>query len=263
MQALEGSSPGARDALLALTVDLKLSQQGIIRALEYARDKFPSYSNITEAFYYGLIMQGYRVDIWVLDMALQRLRRNFGSQCCGVFRLETRLILQGIFGVPTAQHVSLQEWSAQPSAWGGGQPSRSTVTAQTQHATLKEWSVQPSTWSSGQLSRSAVSAPTQHTSLQEWSTQPSAWSGGQPLRSAVAAPTEHAITTEPSPSQRVFNSNSNSGNGYQHTAAWSGSSLPEPWPTSQQMYSTSGTHVTTPNVTYNSAEVKYLDRSPG
>jgi hypothetical protein len=234
MQALEGSSPGARDALLALTVDLKLSQQGIIRALEYARDKSPSYSNITEAFYYGLIMQGYRVDIWVLDMALQRLRRNFGSQCCGVFRLETRLILQGIFGVPTAQHVSLQEWSAQPSAWGGGQ-----------------------------LSRSVVSAPTQHTSLQEWSTQPSSWSGGQPLRSAVAAPTEHAITTEPSPSQRVFNSNSNSGNGYQHTAAWSGSSLPEPWSTSQQMYSTSGTHVTTPNVTYNSAEVKYLDRSPG
>jgi hypothetical protein len=130
--------------------------------------------------------------------------------------------------VPTAQHVSLQEWSTQPSAWGSGQPSRSAVTAQ-------------------------------HVPLQERSAQTSACSGGRPLR---PVPTQPTITTVPGSSQSVFNSNPNSGNGYQHTAAWSGSSLPESWPTSQQIYSTSGTHVTgSPNVANNPAEGQFTGRS--
>ena len=142
MQALEGSSPGARDALLALSVDLRLPHHTVIKALEYAWDNSSSHSNAAEALDFGFIMQGCFVEIRLLDMALQRLRRNFGSQCCGAYRLKTGLMFQGILGVSTAQHVSLQEWSAQPSAWGSGRPSsRSAVTAQ--HVSLQEWSAQP------------------------------------------------------------------------------------------------------------------------
>ena len=310
MQALEGSSPGARDALLALSVDLRLPHHAVIKALEYAWDNSSSHSNAAEALDFGFIMQGCFVEIRVLDMALQRLRRNFGSQCCGAYRRETGLIFQGILGVSTAQHVSLQEWSAQPSAWGG-RPLRSTVTAQ--HVSLQDWSAQPSAWSIGQLSQNAVTAPTQHASLQEWPAQSSTWSGEYSLRSAASAPTQHVslqersaqnpacsagqpirrevptptqptTTTVPDSSQGVFNSNSNSGisyqhtatwsgssqrvsnpdigDGYQHTSAWSASSLPESWLTSQQMSSVSGTHVTgLPNVANNPAEDQSTGRS--
>lgn len=109
MQALEGSSPGARDALLAMSVDLRLPYYNIIKALEYAWDNSSSHSSAVEALDYGFMMQGCFVDIRVLRMALQRLRGNFGSQCCGVYGLETRLIPQGIIGHPTVQHVPLQE----------------------------------------------------------------------------------------------------------------------------------------------------------
>ena len=283
MQALEGSSPGARDALLALSVDLRLPHHAVIKALEYAWDNSSSHSNAAEALDFGFIMQGCFVEIRLLDMALQRLRRNFGSQCCGAYRLETGLMFQGILGVATAQHVSLQEWSAQPSAWGSGRPSsRSAVTAQ--HVSLQEWSAQPFARSIGQLSQNAVTAPTQHASLQERSAQNPACSGGQPVRREVPAPTQPTTTTVPDSSQGVFNSNSNAGisyqhtaawsgssqlvsnpnigNGYQQTSAWSGSSLPESWLTSQQMSSASGTHVTgSPNVANNPAEVQFTGRS--
>ena len=112
MQALEGSSSGARDALLALSVDLRLSHHAVIKALEYAWDNSSSHSDAAAALDFGFIMQGCFVDIRVLDMALQRLRRNFGSQCCGAYRRETGLIFQGILGVSTAQHVSLAIFSA-------------------------------------------------------------------------------------------------------------------------------------------------------
>ena len=283
MQALEGSSPGARDALLALSVDLRLPHHAVIKALEYAWDNSSSHSNAAEALDFGFILQGCFVEIRFLDMALQRLRRNFGSQCCGAYRLETGLMLQGILGVSTAQHVSLQEWSAQPSAWGSGRPSsRSAVTAQ--HVSLQEWSAQPFARSIGQLSQNAVTAPTQHASLQERSAQNPACSGGQPVRREMPAPTQPTTTTVPDSSQGVFNSNSNAGISYQHTAAWSGSSqlvsnpnigngyqqtsawsgcsLPESWLTSQQMSSASGTHVTgSPNVANNPAEVQFTGRS--
>ena len=223
MQALEGSSPGARDALLALSVDLRLPHHAVIKALEYAWDNSSSHSNAAEALDFGFILQGCFVEIRFLDMALQRLRRNFGSQCCGAYRLKTGLMFQGILGVSTAQHVSLQEWSAQPSAWGSGRPSsRSAVTAQ--HVSLQEWSAQPFARSIGQLSQNAVTAPTQHASLQERSAQNPACSGGQPVRREVPAPTQPTTTTVPDSSQGVFNSNSNAGISYQHTAAWSGSS---------------------------------------
>jgi hypothetical protein len=282
MQALEGSSPGARDALLALSVDLRLPHHDVIKALEYAWDNSSSHPSAAAALDFGFIMQGCFVDIRVLEMALQRLRRNFGSQCCGVYRLETRLMFQGILGPPTAQHVSLQEWSIQPSAWGNGQPSRSAVTAPTQHASLQESSAQSSTWNCGQPLQSAVNTPAQHVYLQERSAQTSACSGGQPLRSEVPTPLQPTTTTVPGSSERVFNSNSNSGNGngnqhtasrsgssqhvfnpnfgngYQHTSARSGSSP------SQQMYSTSGTHVTgSPNVANDPAEVQYTGQSTG
>lgn len=283
MQALEGSSPGARDALLALSVDLRLPHHAVIKALEYAWDNSSSHSNAAEALDFGFILQGCFVEIRFLDMALQRLRRNFGSQCCGAYRLKTGLMFQGILGVSTAQHVSLQEWSAQPSAWGSGRPSsRSAVTAQ--HVSLQEWSAQPFARSIGQLSQNAVTAPTQHASLQERSAQNPACSGGQPVRREVPAPTQPTTTTVPDSSQGVFNSNSNAGisyqhtaawsgssqlvsnpnigNGYQQTSAWSGSSLPESWSTSQQMSSASGTHVTgSPNVANNPAEVQFTGRS--
>ena len=312
MQALEGSSPGARDALLALSVDLRLPHHAVIKALEYAWDNSSSHSNAAEALDFGFILQGCFVEIRFLDMALQRLRRNFGSQCCGAYRLKTGLMFQGILGVSTAQHVSLQEWSAQPSAWGSGRPSsRSAVTAQhvslqewsaqpfarsigqlsqnavtapAQHASLQEWPAQASTWSGGQSYRSAVSAPSQHVSLQERSAQNPACSGGQPVRREVPAPTQPTTTTVPDSSKGVFNSNSNAGisyqhtaawsgssqlvsnpnigNGYQQTSAWSGASLPESWSTSQQMSSASGTHVTgSPNVANNPAEVQFTGRS--
>jgi hypothetical protein len=222
-------------------------------------------------------------------------------------------MFQGIFGAPTAQHVSLEEWSAEPSAWGSGssvwgsgQTSRSAVTAQ--HVPLQEWSAgpsaQPSAWSIGQLLERAVTAPTQHAALEEWPAQPSTWNDGQPSRSAVNTPDQHVSlqersaqtsacsgeqpllpaptqptdTTVPDSSQRMFNSNCNSGNGYQHTATQSGSSQhvfnpnfgnghqhtsaqPGSSP-SQQMYSTSGTHVTgSPNVANNPAEVQSKGRS--
>ena len=283
MQALEGSSPGARDALLALSVDLRLPHHAVIKALEYAWDNSSSHSNAAEALDFGFILQGCFVEIRFLDMALQRLRRNFGSQCCGAYRLKTGLMFQGILGVSTAQHVSLQEWSAQPSAWGSGRPSsRSAVTAQ--HVSLQEWSAQPFARSIGQLSQNAVTAPTQHASLQERSAQNPACSGGQPVRREMPAPTQPTTTTVPDSSQGVFNSNSNAGisyqhtaawsgssqlvsnpnigNGYQQTSAWSGSSLPESWLTSQQMSSASGTHVTgSPNVANNPAEVQFTGRS--
>ena len=283
MQALEGSSSGARDALLALSVDLRLSHHAVIKALEYAWDNSSSHSNAAEALDFGFILQGCFVEIRFLDMALQRLRRNFGSQCCGAYRLKTGLMFQGILGVSTAQHVSLQEWSAQPSAWGSGRPSsRSAVTAQ--HVSLQEWSAQPFARSIGQLSQNAVTAPTQHASLQERSAQNPACSGGQPVRREMPAPTQPTTTTVPDSSQGVFNSNSNAGisyqhtaawsgssqlvsnpnigNGYQQTSAWSGSSLPESWLTSQQMSSASGTHVTgSPNVANNPAEVQFTGRS--
>ena len=253
MQELEGSSPDARDALLALSEDLRLPYHDVIKALEYAWDNRSSHTSAAEALDFGFIMTGCFVDIRVLNMALQKLRRNFGSQCCGWYRLETGLMFQGILVVPTAQHVSLQQWSAQPSAWAGGQ------------------------------SRSAANTPAQHVSLQKWSAQPSAWSGGRPLQSALTVPTQPTITTVPGSSQRMFNPNSNSSISYQYTAAWLGSSqrlfnpnfsdgrqrtstsdssLSGSWPTSQQTHSTSGTNVTgSPNVANNPTEYQFTGDS--
>lgn len=215
-------------------------------------------------------------------MALQKLRRNFGSQCCGWYRLETGLMFQGILVVPTAQHVSLQGWSAQPSARGGRRPLQSAVTAPSQHGFPQQWSAQPSAWAGGQ-SRSAANTPAQHVSLQKWSAQPSAWSGGRPLQSALTVPTQPTITTVPGSSQRMFNPNSNSSISYQYTAAWLGSSqrlfnpnfsdgrqrtstsdssLSGSWPTSQQTHSTSGTNVTgSPNVANNPTEYQFTGDS--
>jgi hypothetical protein len=224
MQALEGSSPGARDALLALSVDLRLPHHDVIKALEYAWDNSSSHPSAAAALDFGFIMQGCFVDIRVLEMAVQRLRRNFGSQCCGVYRLETRLMFQGILGPPTAQHVSLQEWSIQPSAWGSGQPSRSEVPTPLQPTTTTVPGSSERVFNSN--SNSGNGNGNQHTASRSGS------------------------------SQHVFNPNF--GNGYQHTSARSGSSP------SQQMYSTSGTHVTgSPNVANDPAEVQYTGQSTG
>lgn len=79
MQASDGSSPGARYALLDMSANLRLHPIIVARALEYAFDNLSFFSSARQAVYFGIVRQEYCVDLQTLDAALQRLRSNFGG----------------------------------------------------------------------------------------------------------------------------------------------------------------------------------------
>lgn len=79
MQAPDGSSLGARSVLLAIAADLNLHHLVVVRALEYAFDNLSSFPSASEAVYFGIIRQGYCVDMQIFGDAVLRLRRNFGG----------------------------------------------------------------------------------------------------------------------------------------------------------------------------------------
>lgn len=75
----DNSSLPARTALLALAADLQLHPVVLTRALEYALDHLSSFPSAAEAVCFGVVRQGYCVDMQILSVALLRLRRNFGG----------------------------------------------------------------------------------------------------------------------------------------------------------------------------------------
>lgn len=79
MQATDGSSSGARSALIAMSGDLKLPPIVLARALEYAFDNLSTFPNAGQAVGFGIIRQGHCVNIQILEFALQRLRLHFGG----------------------------------------------------------------------------------------------------------------------------------------------------------------------------------------
>lgn len=80
MQAPDGSTPGARSALFVMAADLQLHPVVVVRALKYASDNFLYFSSASQAFYVGIIQQGSSVEASVLEVALQRLRADFGGE---------------------------------------------------------------------------------------------------------------------------------------------------------------------------------------
>lgn len=79
MQAPDGSSTGARSALMAIAADLKLPPHIMARALEYAFDNLRTFPSASQALCFGIVQQGYYVDTQLMEIALQRLRRRFGG----------------------------------------------------------------------------------------------------------------------------------------------------------------------------------------
>jgi hypothetical protein len=64
---------------MAMAADLKLHPVVLARALEYAFDNISTFPSAEQAVCFGIVRQGLCVDMWILDVALHRLRRNFGS----------------------------------------------------------------------------------------------------------------------------------------------------------------------------------------
>lgn len=79
MQAPDGSSVGARAALLRLSIDLRLHPSVVATALEYTFDNHASFPSASHALCCSIVSQGYCVDTQILHVALQKLRRNFGG----------------------------------------------------------------------------------------------------------------------------------------------------------------------------------------
>ncbi|KAH6633524.1 hypothetical protein C7974DRAFT_173629 [Boeremia exigua] len=110
MQASDGSSPGARSALLAMADNLQLHPIIIARALEYAFDNISSFPTTEQALCFGIVRQGHYVDMQVLDLALHRLRTDYG----------------GVFHVPVVHNGALGHWK------GHGQSPYAAVNARRQ-----------------------------------------------------------------------------------------------------------------------------------
>ncbi|KAJ4993719.1 hypothetical protein SVAN01_00773 [Stagonosporopsis vannaccii] len=79
MRAPDSSSPGARSALMAMAADLKVPPIIMAQALEYAFDNLRIFPNASRALCCGIYRQGYYADTQIMDIALQRLRMNFGG----------------------------------------------------------------------------------------------------------------------------------------------------------------------------------------
>ena len=79
MQTPDGNSAGARSALMAMAADLKLHPVILARALEYVLHNISTIPNAEQAVCFVIVRQGLYVDMQLLDVALQRLRRDFGG----------------------------------------------------------------------------------------------------------------------------------------------------------------------------------------
>lgn len=89
MQAPDGSSPGARSALMAFAIDLKVPPIVMARALEVAFDNLRIFPNASRALCCAIAKEGYYVDAQIMDVALQRLRMKFGGIFHHVWRRST------------------------------------------------------------------------------------------------------------------------------------------------------------------------------
>jgi hypothetical protein len=79
MLANDGSSPGGRAALLRLSMDLKLHPTIVAAALEYAFDHQHAFPDASQSLCFGIVRQGYCANMQMLELALQRLQKDFGG----------------------------------------------------------------------------------------------------------------------------------------------------------------------------------------
>lgn len=79
MQASDGSSPGGRAALLRLSMDLKLHPTIVAAALEYAFDYQHAFPDAVQALCFGTVRQGRSMNMRMLELALQKLQKDFAG----------------------------------------------------------------------------------------------------------------------------------------------------------------------------------------
>jgi len=79
MQASDGSSPGGRAALLRLSMDLQLHPIIVAVALEYAFDYQHAFPDAIQALCLSIVGRGHHANIQMLEVALQKLQKDFGG----------------------------------------------------------------------------------------------------------------------------------------------------------------------------------------